>query len=169
MNSVTNRVTGVNVWFLIEILSFYGYIFSAILFIFTNSIISSLGKKIVPTFNPDPIYRHDYLMFYRKDCDWAAFVQILFNVNIGLIGIDNYITFKDEVIDPDEVYPHPLKHITYLLLVNHILQMIFLKDFYDEERKVSTKNQWVWLVQVFSYTYIMYIYIITDARVIETS
>jgi len=37
------RLKGINLWFIIEILSFYGYILSAIAFIFENSFKSSLG------------------------------------------------------------------------------------------------------------------------------
>ena len=37
------KLTGINTWFIIEILSFYGYILSAVAFIVENSIKSSLG------------------------------------------------------------------------------------------------------------------------------
>lgn len=40
--------------------------------------------------------------------------------------------------------------------------MIFLRDFYDENRKVNTKNQWVWYVHILSYAYIIYTYIAND-------
>jgi len=169
MNSIKNRVSGINTWFLIEILSFYGYILSAILYIFSHSIASSCGYTACTVHNSDPAYRHDFLTYNKKELDWAAFVQILFNVNLGLIGIDNYITFRDEVIDPDQIYPHPLKHVVYLLLVNHVLQMMFLRHFYDGDRRVNTKNKWVWVVHMFSYMYVIYIYAITDARDKETS
>ena len=74
MNSVRNRLTGINIWFLIEILSFYGYIFSAIIFIASHSVASSMGIGVKPTHDTDPIYRHDFLAYNRKDVDWAAFV-----------------------------------------------------------------------------------------------
>jgi len=51
----------------------------------------------------------------------------------------------------------------YFLLVNHLLQMVFLKDFYDENRRVNTKNTWVWGVHAISYAFTIYIYIFTDA------
>ena len=38
---------------------------------------------------------YDFIEFYRKDLDWAAFVQILFTVNLGLIAIDTNITYHD--------------------------------------------------------------------------
>ena len=34
--------------------------------------------------------------------------------------------------------------------------MIFLRDFYDEDGKVSTKNMWVWYIHILSYSYIIY-------------
>ena len=43
--------------------------------------------------------------------------------------------------------------------------MIFLRDFYDEDRNVNTKNQWVWYVHIVSYSYIIYIYCFTDVAI----
>jgi hypothetical protein len=37
--------------------------------------------------------------------------------------------------------------------------MIFLKDFYDIDGKVNTKNIWVWYFHFVSYAYIIYEYI----------
>ena len=44
----------------------------------------------------------------------------------------------------------------YQLLCNHLLQFIFLKNFYDENRMVNTKNKWVWVINLFSYSYIIF-------------
>ena len=41
--------------------------------------------------------------------------------------------------------------------------MIFLRDFYDENHKVSNKNQWVWYVHIVSYMYIIYVYFFSNA------
>ena len=73
MNSITDRVTGVNTWFIIEILSFYGYIFSAVLFILQHSCKSSWGWKN-KTDEVADLHKYDFVAFYRKDLDWAAFV-----------------------------------------------------------------------------------------------
>ena len=54
-------------------------------------------------------------------------------------------------------------------MANHLLQMIFLRDFYDENRKVNTKNQWVWYVHIVSYAYIIYIYCFTGIAIQEAS
>ena len=109
MNSnVETKMNGVNTWFIIEILSFYGYILSAVIFITTNILTSSCGKsanqlkeKLLNQNNPrakerkiTDRYKYDFIQYYSKDLDWAAFVQILFNVNMGLILIDKYIIFR---------------------------------------------------------------------------
>jgi len=73
MNSIDNRLTGINTWFIIEILSFYGYIFSAVLYIFEHSLRSTLGYPKQD--DPDnPRYKYDFIAYNRKDLDWAAFV-----------------------------------------------------------------------------------------------
>ena len=130
MNSVHNRLTGVNTWFLIEILSFYGYILAAVIFTFDYSIRSSMGWLPKNPESKDPLYKHDFLSYYRRDLHWAAFVQILFNVNLSLIALDRYLIFKESDADKqytfsdmlfDKDYPHPLKIVGYLLLFNHAL------------------------------------------------
>lgn len=112
----------------------------------------------------DDRYKFDFITYYRKDLDWLAFVTILFNVNAGLIFIDDYVIFAD---CPDA--KHPLRHCTYILLANHLLQLIFLRSFYDEHRRVNTKNKWVWGIHLPSYCYIAYVYFISDAFDNETS
>ena len=69
-----DKMNGINLWFLIEILSFYGYILSAMIFILFNICKSSMGwlKKA------DDRHHFDFIAYHRKDLDWAAFVQILF-------------------------------------------------------------------------------------------
>ena len=47
--------------------------------------------------------------------------------------------------------------------------MIFLKDFFDEEGRVNRNHQWVWIVHLFSYMYIIYIYAFTEAYTKERS
>lgn len=93
MNSESDtKLTGINCWFVIEILSFYGYILSAIAFIGTHSIKSALWPlKKNPCFKDR--YKSDFVAYHRKDLDWLAFVSILFNVNVGLIMIDEFIIF----------------------------------------------------------------------------
>jgi hypothetical protein len=87
------KLTGINTWFIIEILSFYGYILSAVAFIVENSIKSSLGW--IDKSHMMERYKSDFINYHRKDLDWLAFVTILLNVNIGLICIDEFIIFAD--------------------------------------------------------------------------
>jgi hypothetical protein len=47
--------------------------------------------------------------------------------------------------------------------------MVFLRDFYDDKRKVNTKNSWVWIVHLVSYSYILYVYCFTSASADEAS
>jgi hypothetical protein len=159
-----SKLTGINTWFIIEILSFYGYLLSAIAFIVENSIKSSLG--MLDKSHMQERYKSDFVDYHNKDLNWLAFVTILFNVNIGLICIDEFIVFKDA--DKDKLQ-FPLKSIVYQLLVNHLLQMIFLRDFYDKNRKVNTNHRWVWYFHIVSYSYIIYVYFLTDAREIDAS
>ena len=151
-------------WFMIEILSFYGYILAATTYILANSISSSLGW-VDKTGRLKERYRHDFINFHRADLNWAAFVQILFNVNIVLILLDSFITFKDET----DQSKFPLKHCTYILLFNHLLQMVFLRHFYDNLGRVNMGNKWVWGVHLVCYTYVLCIYLGTDARKREHS
>jgi hypothetical protein len=83
-----------------------------------------------------------------------AFVTILFQVNICLICVDNFIIFTGDKANE----PHPLRKCTYILLGNHGLQMIFLREFYDKERRVNTKNNWLWGVHFVFYVYVIYEY-----------
>ena len=53
-----------NVWFLIEIMSFYGYIFSAIYYIAENQIRSSLGlNKNIERFQDR--FKFDFLQYHK--------------------------------------------------------------------------------------------------------
>jgi hypothetical protein len=74
------KLTGINCWVFIEIMSFYGYILSAWAFIFETSIKSSLGWSKHRDDNEceKDRYKEDFIKFYRKDIDWLAFVTILF-------------------------------------------------------------------------------------------
>jgi hypothetical protein len=47
--------------------------------------------------------------------------------------------------------------------------MIFLREFYDKERRVNTKNKWVWGVHLISYLYVIWAYYFSGLRDQETS
>ena len=87
------KLSGINVWFIIEILSFYGYILAAILFILENSIQSSLG--ILDKTNIKDRYKTDFIVYHRREIDWFAFILILCIVNAGLIFIEENIVFAE--------------------------------------------------------------------------
>jgi hypothetical protein len=83
-----------------------------------------------------------------------AFVTILLTVNLALVFLDWYVlsgTYDNS--------NNNLKSVMIQLLFNHILQMLFLSEFYDENGRVNTKNKWVWVVHALNYPYIIYVYI----------
>ena len=141
-------------WFIIEILAFYGYILSAVLVIIRNTIVSSCcGLKKHPE-----EYKGDFIAKQRDNLDWAAFILILFTVNVALISIDLYI------YDGCDEKLFPLRNIMYLLLCNHMLQMIFhlfLKSFFRHDGELNLNHQWVWFVLLASYLYVIYLYFCT--------
>jgi len=47
--------------------------------------------------------------------------------------------------------------------------MIFLRDFYDKDRKVNHSHRWVWYVHLISYSYIAFVYYFTDLKEKESS
>jgi len=89
------------------------------------------------------------MAFNRKDLDWRAFVTILFQVNVGILLIDEFVMLTEV---------NKLRSLMYQCLANHLLQMIFLRDFYDVNGKVNTKNTCVWYIHIVSYAYIIYEY-----------
>ena len=89
MTSQTNKLTGLNLWFIVEILSFYGYISSAIWFIFECQMKSSLG--IYDKSNIKDRYKYEFINYHRKDLDWLEFVTILCTVNIALVIMDHTV------------------------------------------------------------------------------
>ena len=74
---------GYNLWFTIEIVSFYGYILSAILYILERQLRSSLGKLSKDAIMDE--YEHDFINYHRKDLDWMAFITITLTVNVFLM------------------------------------------------------------------------------------
>lgn len=193
------KLSGINVWFIIEILSFYGYILAAILFILENQITSSLGwlKK-------DHIrdrYKTDFIVYHRREIDWFAFILILFMVNMGLIyieenlvftrnasnsgaaleaGIDENLTLTQNASNSgseqgaDSATPLPveagtLRPLMYQLLVNHSLHMVFKRHFFDDKRKIFKGHKWIWCFNLVSYGYIFYVYFFTDAKELSHS
>ena len=149
------KLQGMNIWFIIEILSFYGYISSAMFYVMTHQILSIFGKAK----ELEERKNHDFIKYHRKDLDWLAFVWILLTVNIGLILLDSYIL--DLTYSSQE--GKPLKSLMMQLLVNHLLQFIFLREFYDKNHRVQTKHKWVWVVHALNYPYICYVYFTGDA------
>ena len=86
MHSEVKELKGYNLWFTIEILSFYGYLFSAILFIFEYSISSSLGW--IDKSKHKMAYQYDFIEYHRVSLDWFALIFIVFFINAWLLFSD---------------------------------------------------------------------------------
>jgi len=159
---VEKKLVGINAWLVIEILSFYGYILSAAFFIIERQIKSSMGLLDKRNTKLRDAYQGDFVSFHKKDLDWLAFVYILFSVNGMLLLIDENVIFTQE----NPLYSEndlakaqfPLRHVSYILLFNHFLQFIFIRDFYDVSRRVNEKHRWVWYVHGVCYLYVICIY-----------
>ena len=93
MHSNAILLEGYNLWFTIEIISFYSYIFSAILFIVERTMLSSLGlsnKKQV-----SDLYMYDFLNYHVKEATWFAFVHLLWIVT-GCLCYFNYYRLRSD-------------------------------------------------------------------------
>ena len=65
---------GYNLWFTIEIISFYGYILAAIWFIAEEQILSTFGY--LNKLNYADQYMYDFINYRRLEIDWLAFIII---------------------------------------------------------------------------------------------
>jgi len=79
-------MSDLNLWFIIEIFSFYGYILSAMIFMFEHTVRSTLGY-LDKCYIKDS-YKYDVLAYFRQDTDWYAFITILSLVNVALMVMD---------------------------------------------------------------------------------
>lgn len=162
-------------WFIIEILSFYGYILAAILFILENQISSEieswnlnpdawwvrlfgLNFRMFDKKNITDRYKTDFINYHRQEINWFAFILILVIVNAGLISIESFIVFAESGS------AGTLRPVMYQLLVNHTLHLVFKRHFLGPDRKISKGGMWIWWFNLVSYSYIFYVYFFTDAK-----
>ena len=87
-----------------------------------------------------------------------AFVVIQLAVNLTICTI-NYNRPVHPHYELNQSQNGPLRPIMYLLLATHFLQFVFLRNFFDEKRRVNTKHSWVWLIHVVVYTYVIYAFL----------
>lgn len=104
MSPEETKFRGINTWFIIEILSFYGYLFAAVIFIVETSLRSSMG--MLNKTNMKDRYKTDFIVYHRLEIDWLAFITILFTVNMALIVIEEAIIFDAE-------HENPLRSVMY--------------------------------------------------------
>ena len=77
---------GYNLWFTIEIISFYSYIGAAILFIFESTVTSNLGIKE----KDQHAYKHDFITYYNDELNWMSIIFMMFMCN----GSIKYLNWK---------------------------------------------------------------------------
>ena len=118
MASNVISLTGYNLWFTIEIVSYYGYITSAMLFIFDNSIMSTLGYLNQDQYKDR--YRHDFINYHRKELDWFAFLIILLSTTSVLMYI-NYARDQKCIELGEGEKKEPLRYLMWVLCAIHIL------------------------------------------------
>ena len=165
-DGIPMKLQGINAWFIIEILSFYGYIISAIFFITESSIRSEFGwLNKDKEKNMKDRHKVDFIVYHRQEIDWLAFLLILLLVNCGLMAIEELVIYKD--VSSEERGPQPLRALMYQLLANHVLHFIFKRKFLNDERKMNSAHIWLWALSAVSYSYIIYMYYFTD--ITETS
>jgi hypothetical protein len=163
-----NKMRGLNVWFIIEILSFYGYITSAMWFILESQLRSSFGY--LDKSNMKDRHKYDLINYHRAEIDWLAFVIILFTVNIGLMITNHFLRPELLTYEPwQDPNDSSLKPLMYQCLFNHFLQIVFLRHWFDENRQINTKHRWVWIFHAVNYPYMLYVYFFTDARLRDPS
>ena len=119
MNSKAVFLEGYNLWFTIELLSFYGYMGAACLFILERAIRSSFGwinKELV-----SDCYKHDFITFHEQDIMWQAMIFIMFLVNANIIYLNLMIRQDEPNTEGETVVHNSLKKVMYLLLFCHTL------------------------------------------------
>lgn len=129
------KLSGLNNWFIIEIMSFYGFIIGAALFILESQVRSSFG--LLKKENMRDRYKYDLITYHRQEIYWYGFVVILLFVNVCTILINWYHQhhmIKNKVYtglqDPNNTELRPL---LFVCLGNHVLQLIFTRQFFDEK------------------------------------
>jgi len=136
---------GYNLWFQIEIVTFYGYQLAAILFILESTIRSNFGLM-----NKDHIsdrYQYDMIHYHLQELHWMSFIVIRILVN-ALICWYNY----------EAAVLGPLMYSMYALLTIHILEFVFQRQFFHQNRRVHLHSKWIWGIKIVAYPIILYIY-----------
>ena len=90
--------------------------------------------------------------------------------------LDDIVIFtggkKHDGMNEDQIYDHdlhPLFHVQAILCMNHFLQIVFLRHFYDRTGLINKSHSWVWIVHSITYPYAIYTYFFTDMYESETS
>ena len=108
---------------------------------------------------------YDYIQYHKLDLDWAAFLQILFNVNLGIFIIDSVFIYpKTPILTKEWHEKFALGHVILLLLFSHLIKLVFSRKFFSDDGKVHTIRWPLLAFHVFIFCYEVYMYFFTDAR-----
>ena len=78
------KITGLNMWYIIEVLTFYMYLLSAMGFIAKTQILRSCGKQQ----QYDDRYKYGFLRFHQIQLKWLSLLMILVMVSLSIMIID---------------------------------------------------------------------------------
>lgn len=92
-------------------------------------------------------YQYDMIHYHLKELHWMSFIVIRILVN-ALICWYNY----------EVAVLGPLMYSMYALLTIHILEFIFQRQFFYQNRRVHLHSKWIWGVKIVAYPIILYLY-----------
>jgi len=120
-------------WIYTELLCFYLWIATAVLFLFLTSCRGICGVSKRTTIKHR--YRHDAMEYYLKDIEWIAFNFVMLMNNTCNL----YVTFGMESVDmTDEMRVKETKHLSFfsLLVFGRLLCFYFTGTYRDIDRKI---------------------------------
>ena len=141
---------------------------ASIFFIFERTLLSNLGllnKKAVAD-----CYKYDFVIYHNKAINWMAFLFILLITNFTICY---YNAIRENSAEDRTIDASTLQFEMQMLLVYHILQVVFLRNFYDEQstyRRIYVRSNWVWMMQVLIYPYVSLAYLaeLNNNRLLES-
>lgn len=144
----TEGKRAVLLWLLFEILASYSYILSAMLYL---AYISLKGMfKNDQQYTREDRYKFDALEYYSVDVDWFAFIVICFNLDV-MTATGDYQEFFDAFYPGTSASTSKEHFVLYVCVALRIFQFALISRFRDNNLRLITYPQWVWLVQIIGY------------------
>ena len=145
-------------WFTIEIVSFYSYIISTILYIFEHQIWTLCGKRL---YNERKSVEYDFIRFFKREIEWYACLFLVMAVNIAI----SILNLKRDTTEHkahshkgfDGLAHGPLGYTMVSLNVIHLFQFIILRHIADYDMNIQSKYfVWAWGINGIAYPLILY-------------